>query len=103
MAESEIPKSRFSRRSFIRTAGAGAAHAGASVEAQEKKAEVIGPDAAPITLSVNGVARKVTVEPRVTLLRALRNEPLWPPSIRPLRALRRSADKNPLPQLAPHK
>jgi xanthine dehydrogenase YagT iron-sulfur-binding subunit len=74
MAESEIPKSRFSRRSFIRTAGAGAALAGASVEAQEKKAEVIGPDAAPITLSVNGVARKVTVEPRVTLLRALRNE-----------------------------
>ena len=74
MTESDKPASRFSRRSFIKTAGAGAAVAGASVEAQEKKPEIIGPDAAPITLKVNGVARKVTVEPRVTLLRALRNE-----------------------------
>lgn len=74
MTESDKPASRFSRRSFIKTAGAGAAVAGASVEAQEKKPEIFGPDPAPITLKVNGVARKVTVEPRVTLLRALRNE-----------------------------
>lgn len=74
MTESDTPASRFSRRSFIKTAGAGAALAGASVEAQEKKPEILGPDAAPITLKVNGVARQVTVEPRVTLLRALRNE-----------------------------
>jgi xanthine dehydrogenase YagT iron-sulfur-binding subunit len=74
MTESDKPASRFSRRSFIKTAGAGAAVAGASLEDQEKKPEIIGPDAAPITLKVNGVARKVTVEPRVTLLRALRNE-----------------------------
>lgn len=74
MTESDKPASRFSRRSFIKTAGAGAAVAGASVEAQEKKPEILGPDPAPITLKVNGVARKVTVEPRVTLLRALRNE-----------------------------
>ena len=74
MAESDNPASRFSRRSFIKTAGAGAAIAGANVEAQEKKAEVLGPDASTITLTVNGAPRKVTVEPRVTLLRALRNE-----------------------------
>jgi xanthine dehydrogenase YagT iron-sulfur-binding subunit len=74
MAESEKPTSRFSRRSFIKTAGAGAAIAGASAEGQEKKPEVLGPDAATITLTVNGAPRKVTVEPRVTLLRALRNE-----------------------------
>lgn len=74
MAESDKPASRFSRRSFIRTAGAGAAVAGVSVEAQEKKPEVLGPDASTITLKVNGAARQVTVEPRVTLLRALRNE-----------------------------
>ena len=74
MTESDKPASRFSRRSFIKTAGAGAAVAGASVEAQEKKPEILGPDPAPITLKVNGVARTVTVEPRVTLLRALRNE-----------------------------
>jgi aerobic-type carbon monoxide dehydrogenase small subunit (CoxS/CutS family) len=74
MAESDKPASRFSRRSFIKTAGAGAAIAGASVDAQEKKPELLGADAATITLNVNGVPRKVTVEPRVTLLRALRNE-----------------------------
>jgi len=74
MAESDKPASRFSRRSFIKTAGAGAAVAGVSAEAQEKKPEVLGPDASTITLKVNGVARQVTVEPRVTLLRALRNE-----------------------------
>jgi aerobic-type carbon monoxide dehydrogenase small subunit (CoxS/CutS family) len=74
MAESEKPASRFSRRSFIKTAGAGAAAAGVSAQAQEKGPEFLGPDAAAITLSVNGVLRKVTVEPRVTLLRALRNE-----------------------------
>jgi xanthine dehydrogenase YagT iron-sulfur-binding subunit len=74
MAESEKPASGFSRRTFIKSAGAGAAVATTSLEAQEKKPEVIGPDAAPITLKVNGVARQVSVEPRVTLLRALRNE-----------------------------
>lgn len=74
MAESDKPASRFSRRTFIKTAGAGAAAAGVSAEAQEKKPEVIGPDASTITLKVNGVARQVSVEPRVTLLRALRNE-----------------------------
>lgn len=74
MAESDKPASRFSRRTFIRTAGAGAAVAGVSAEAQEKKPEILGPDASTITLKVNGVARQVSVEPRVTLLRALRNE-----------------------------
>ncbi len=74
MAESDKPASRFSRRSFVKTAGAGAAVAGVSAEAQEKKPEVLGPDASTITLKVNGAARQVTVEPRVTLLRALRNE-----------------------------
>ena len=74
MAESDKPASRFSRRSFIKTAGAGAAVAGVSAEAQEKKPEVLGADASLITLKVNGAARQVRVEPRVTLLRALRNE-----------------------------
>jgi len=74
MAESDKPASRFSRRSFIKTAGAGAAIAGVSGEAADKAPETFGPDAVALTLTVNGVPRKVTVEPRVTLLRALRNE-----------------------------
>jgi xanthine dehydrogenase YagT iron-sulfur-binding subunit len=36
-------------------------------------ATVLGPGATPLTLKVNGAARTVSVEPRVTLLRALRN------------------------------
>ena len=34
---------------------------------------VLGPDAVTLSLKVNGAARAVTVEPRVTLLDALRN------------------------------
>ena len=34
---------------------------------------LLGPEAAPLVLKVNGSSRTVTVEPRVTLLRALRN------------------------------
>jgi aerobic-type carbon monoxide dehydrogenase small subunit (CoxS/CutS family) len=41
--------------------------------ANSAHAEVLGPDAVPLSLKVNGVVRSVTVEPRVTLLRALRN------------------------------
>lgn len=64
--------SRFSRRSFIKTAGVSAAVAGAAGETVHA-AETLGPDATALTLRVNGVARSVAVEPRVTLLRALRN------------------------------
>ncbi len=64
----------FSRRLFLKTAGAGAA-ATTVVGSQPASAapEVLGPGAVPLTLKVNGAARSLTVEPRVTLLRALRN------------------------------
>ncbi len=74
MAESDKSASRFSRRSFIKTAGAGAAIAAIPLAAQERKPETLGPDATTISLTANGAPRNVTVEPRVTLLRALRNE-----------------------------
>ena len=65
----------FSRRTFLKTAGAGAAvstvvGAGAACS---KKPTIRGPGAAPLTLRVNGASQTVTVEPRVTLLNALRN------------------------------
>ena len=65
----------FSRRTFLKTAGAGAAvstvvGAGAACS---KKPTILGPGAAPLTLRVNGARQTVTVEPRVTLLNALRN------------------------------
>jgi xanthine dehydrogenase YagT iron-sulfur-binding subunit len=66
----------FSRRSFLKTAGVGAAAstvvgvgAGAAAAPQ-----VLGPDAVGLSLKVNGVVRQLTVEPRVTLLDALRNQ-----------------------------
>jgi aerobic-type carbon monoxide dehydrogenase small subunit (CoxS/CutS family) len=65
----------FSRRNFLKTAGVGAA--ASSVvgvgSACSTRPTVIGPDAVALKLRVNGSTEKVTVEPRVTLLNALRN------------------------------
>jgi aerobic-type carbon monoxide dehydrogenase small subunit (CoxS/CutS family) len=69
-----------SRRSFLKTFGASAAVAAtAQVEAvaaeleKVNKEKTVGPGAVPITLQVNGKPLKLEVEPRVTLLDALRN------------------------------
>lgn len=69
-----------SRRSFIKTFGSSAAVA-ATAQVQAVAAElekvnaekIVGPNAVPITLQVNGQPLKLEVEPRVTLLEALRN------------------------------
>lgn len=77
MAESsqKSTRSQFTRRSFLKGSGAVAAAsalAGQDAVAQDnvQQAVVSGPQV--ITLEVNGVTRKVTVEPRTTLLEALR-------------------------------
>ena len=63
-----------SRRTFLQTAGASAAAAGlVGGTAEPAAATVLGPGPVPLALRVNGALRTVTVEPRVTLLRALRN------------------------------
>jgi xanthine dehydrogenase YagT iron-sulfur-binding subunit len=78
------PDSRaISRRSFIKGAGAIAAATGlirtppasadATALAQEGIVERIGPGAQEIELKINGEVKRITVEPRVTLLRALRD------------------------------
>ena len=73
--------SRISRRSFIKSAGAVAAVAGLAGVHEARAddapvdsgiAERLGPDAQTIELKINGEVRRVSVEPRVTLLRALR-------------------------------
>jgi len=75
----EQPPSGFSRRVFLK--GAGIAVATGLLVAPEDAAaapdhssEVLGPGAVPITLQINGKAHSLTVEPRVTLLDALRNQ-----------------------------
>jgi aerobic-type carbon monoxide dehydrogenase small subunit (CoxS/CutS family) len=62
------------RRTFLKTAGVGAAASGLLTgTATPAAATVLGPEAVPLALKVNGAVRTVTVEPRVTLLRVLRN------------------------------
>ena len=66
----------FSRRTFLQGVGVGTGAAGAGALAPEAKADqhgVLGPGAAPIRLRINGKVHKVNLEPRVTLLDALRN------------------------------
>ncbi len=66
--------STVSRRTFLKTVGVGAAATGLVAAAPRATgAAILGPDAVPLSLKVNGVTHTVTLEPRVTLLRALRN------------------------------
>src|SRR3954465_5932218 len=65
----------FSRRSFLKTVGASSVAAGVlgkapAVDAQG--ANVVGPGPVPIALNVNGRRVELHIEPRVTLLDALR-------------------------------
>jgi xanthine dehydrogenase YagT iron-sulfur-binding subunit len=65
----------FSRRSFLKTVGAGSVAAGvlskAPIKAQDG-VNAVGPGAVAISLNVNGQPLRLEVEPRVTLLDALR-------------------------------
>ena len=63
-----------SRRSFLKTAGIGAAATGlvGSAGPASSVETHLGPGPVEIGLKVNGSVRSLTVEPRVTLLRALR-------------------------------
>ena len=77
--DSSTPKnSGVSRRDFLKISGVSAAvplvaHATALAEAEEKGA-VQGPGKVPVTLSVNGKKLSAQLEPRVTLLDALRDQ-----------------------------
>jgi len=76
------PPGGLSRRGFLTGTGVAAAAAAGLAPAPDAAAQAgqpgaaappIGPGAVPITLSVNGKLVTTTVEPRVTLLDALRN------------------------------
>jgi xanthine dehydrogenase YagT iron-sulfur-binding subunit len=73
------PGGGFSRRGFIRGAGLGGAALGTGLLEREAEAgqagstKIAGPGPVPITLQINGKPYKLTVEPRVTLLDALRD------------------------------
>ena len=70
------PRTGFSRRGFISGVGLGGGALGTGLlenEAIAAPPAVSGPAAVPITLNLNGKPVKLTVEPRVTLVDALRN------------------------------
>jgi xanthine dehydrogenase YagT iron-sulfur-binding subunit len=69
-------KSGVSRRGFIRGVGLGGTLGAGVLERSargQQSPAVVGPGPAPITLQVNGKPHQLTVEPRVTLLDALRD------------------------------
>jgi xanthine dehydrogenase YagT iron-sulfur-binding subunit len=72
--------SGFSRRDFLRGAGVAvsggmlASGGAVAVASPAPTTEILGPGAVPITLKINGATHNLTVEPRVTLLDALRNQ-----------------------------
>ena len=67
----------FSRRTFLKTVGAGGVAAGVVGPPDSAEGQAIaglaGPGPVPIQLNVNGRVHKLELEPRVTLLDALRN------------------------------
>lgn len=66
-----------SRRGFLKGIGVGTVASGllspGLKQAIGADSNVVGPGEIPVTLNINGQARKLSVEPRVTLLDALRN------------------------------
>src|SRR3954454_1348954 len=68
-----------SRRGFLKGIGIGGAAASVVTavkplaEAASRDKNLIGPGDVPISLKINGKTKKLNVEPRVTLLDALRN------------------------------
>ena len=76
-SEEKTPRGSLSRRGFMRGVGIGSGALGSGVLSPEAQAQstpgVAGPGPVPITLQINGKPHQLTVEPRVTLLDALRD------------------------------
>jgi xanthine dehydrogenase YagT iron-sulfur-binding subunit len=76
--ESPKPAGNVSRRGFIRGVGIGSGAVGSGLLEQEASAQpqagarTMGPGAVPVALKINGKTYNLNLEPRVTLLDALR-------------------------------
>ncbi len=76
MAHKDDHKGSVSRRDFFKTVGAGSLATGVltarEAEAQGGGPAVVGPGEVPVRLTINGRTHTLTLEPRVTLLDAVR-------------------------------
>ena len=76
MAQKDDPEGSVSRRDFFKTVGAGSLATGVltavEADAQTSGAAVVGPGEVPVRLTINGRTHNLTIEPRVTLLDAVR-------------------------------
>jgi xanthine dehydrogenase YagT iron-sulfur-binding subunit len=70
---SDEPKGGFTRRDLVRGTLVGAIAATAPVRARAAETGIVGPGPAPLELKVNGQVHQLSVEPRVTLVDALRD------------------------------
>jgi len=76
----EPTRGSFTRRAFLKGSAAGAVTSGLLADgivgpgAEAASRDVVGPGPAPISLRINGKDHTLEVEPRVTLLQALRHE-----------------------------
>lgn len=80
MASGERTRPGLSRRGFLKGVGAGTIAGGLVHETapgpravSAAAGDLVGPGKVPVTLTINGKSHKLEVEPRVTLLDALRN------------------------------
>jgi xanthine dehydrogenase YagT iron-sulfur-binding subunit len=79
MAFGDKTKPGLSRRGFLKGVGAGTIAGGLVKEIRDTgpvsaaSGELVGPGKVPVSLKINGTVHKLDVEPRVTLLDALRN------------------------------
>jgi aerobic-type carbon monoxide dehydrogenase small subunit (CoxS/CutS family) len=70
---SDEPRGGFTRRDLVRGSVVGAIAATVGTTARAAETGEIGPGAAPLALDVNGTVHRISVEPRVTLVDALRD------------------------------
>jgi xanthine dehydrogenase YagT iron-sulfur-binding subunit len=69
---SEDPKPGFTRRDLVRSALVGAVAAKVGAATPPDRDAALGPGAVPVTLDINGRTHRLTIEPRVVLVDALR-------------------------------
>jgi aerobic-type carbon monoxide dehydrogenase small subunit (CoxS/CutS family) len=75
MSDGDETRSGFTRRDLVRSTimGAGAIAVGTRAKGAPAETGIVGPGPAPLELKVNGTVHKLAVEPRVTLVGALRD------------------------------